>query len=212
MLTAFGVAALTFMLVAYALERRDRRMVIAFAAGCALSSAYGFLSGAWPFGVVEAVWTAVALQRSRSRPPARASELVAERNKALVRRLVDEVVNHDKPDVLDAVATGEVARAARAWIGPFRRSFPDFSMEIVELIAEGESVVGHFKCSGTQSGEWMGHAPTGRRFLGVDEIHIFRVTDGKLSGAVGVEDNLERLRQLGLPASVQVSARRSGRG
>jgi hypothetical protein len=65
-LTAFGVTALTFMMVAYALERRDRRMVIAFAVGCALSSTYGFLSGAWAFGVVEAIWTIVALHRSGS--------------------------------------------------------------------------------------------------------------------------------------------------
>ena len=65
MLTAFGVAALTFMMVCYALERRGRGFVLAFAAGCALSSVYGFLSGAWPFGVVEAIWCLVALRRSR---------------------------------------------------------------------------------------------------------------------------------------------------
>jgi hypothetical protein len=65
MVTAFGVVALTFMMVMYALERRDRRFVLAFAAGCALSSSYGFLAGAWPFGVVEAVWTVVAIGRWR---------------------------------------------------------------------------------------------------------------------------------------------------
>jgi hypothetical protein len=65
MVTAFGVVALTFMMVMYALERRDRRFVLAFAAGCALSSTYGFLAGAWPFGVVEAVWTVVAIGRWR---------------------------------------------------------------------------------------------------------------------------------------------------
>jgi predicted ester cyclase len=119
-------------------------------------------------------------------------------NKALVRRLVDEVVNQDRPEVLDDVACGDVARAAREWIGPFRRSFPDFSMEIVELIAEGDKVVGRFTCSGTHAGEWLGHAPTGRRFLAVDEIYIFSVTNRKLSGAVAVEDNLARLQQLGL--------------
>lgn len=63
MLTAFGVTALSFMMVMYALERRHRAFVAAFAAGCALSSSYGFLSGAWPFGVVEAVWTMVAVRR-----------------------------------------------------------------------------------------------------------------------------------------------------
>jgi len=61
--TLYGVAAVTFMMLMYALERRGPRFIVAFAAGCALSSSYGFLSGAWPFGVVEAVWTIVALRR-----------------------------------------------------------------------------------------------------------------------------------------------------
>ncbi len=56
MLTVYGVVVLSFMMVMYALERRHRSFVLAFAAGCLLSSSYGFLSGAWPFGVVELVW------------------------------------------------------------------------------------------------------------------------------------------------------------
>jgi hypothetical protein len=64
-LTLFGVAVLTFMMLMYALESRHRGFVLAFALGCALSSVYGFLSGAWPFGVVEAIWTVVALHRYR---------------------------------------------------------------------------------------------------------------------------------------------------
>jgi predicted ester cyclase len=72
-------------------------------------------------------------------------------------------------------------------------------MEVQDVIAEGEKVVGHFKCSGTHGGEWRGIAPTGRRFEGVDEIYIFRVEDGKLSSATAVvEDNLTRLQQLGI--------------
>jgi hypothetical protein len=67
-LTAYGVAALTFMMTMYAMERRDRRFVLGFAAGCALSSVYGFLAGTWPFGVVEAIWTVIALRRSHTRP------------------------------------------------------------------------------------------------------------------------------------------------
>jgi hypothetical protein len=63
MVTVYGVVALSFMMTMYALEGRGRRFVLAFAVGCALSSSYGFLSGAWPFGVVEAVWTAIALRR-----------------------------------------------------------------------------------------------------------------------------------------------------
>jgi hypothetical protein len=67
--TAYGVLALTFMMAMYALEHRHRRYVLAFAVGCAMSSGYGFLSGAWPFGVVEGVWTAIALRRYRALPP-----------------------------------------------------------------------------------------------------------------------------------------------
>jgi len=63
MLTLFGVAALTFMMLMYALERRHKGFILAFALGCALASVYGFLSGAWPFGVVEAIWATVAIHR-----------------------------------------------------------------------------------------------------------------------------------------------------
>jgi hypothetical protein len=61
--TIYGVCALTFMMGMYALEGRGRGFILAFALGCALSSSYGFLSGAWPFGAVEAIWTLVALRR-----------------------------------------------------------------------------------------------------------------------------------------------------
>ncbi len=63
MLTVFGASAVSFMMLMYALERRHSGFILAFACGCALSSAYGFLAGTWPFGVVEAIWTAVALNR-----------------------------------------------------------------------------------------------------------------------------------------------------
>ncbi|HYK94904.1 MAG TPA: hypothetical protein VE011_03415 [Candidatus Dormibacteraeota bacterium] len=66
--TAFGVAALTFMMLMYALEARGRGFILAFAVGCALSSVYGLASGAWPFGVVEAVWTVIALRRWSAAP------------------------------------------------------------------------------------------------------------------------------------------------
>lgn len=59
MLTAFGAAAVTFMMLAYALEHRGRRFVLAFAFGCTMSSAYGFR----PFGAVELIWAAVAMRR-----------------------------------------------------------------------------------------------------------------------------------------------------
>ncbi len=67
--TLYGVAALTFMMLMYALEKRGPGFILAFAVGCALSSAYGFLAGAWPFGVVEAVWALVAVRRYLSGRP-----------------------------------------------------------------------------------------------------------------------------------------------
>lgn len=62
-ITVYGVVAVTFMMAMYALERRHAAFVLAFAAGCLASSAYGFLSGAWPFGVVEAIWSVIAVRR-----------------------------------------------------------------------------------------------------------------------------------------------------
>lgn len=124
--------------------------------------------------------------------------MTVEQNKILIQRLVEEAVNQGHPDVLAEVADGEFARAARQWVGPFREAFPDFSMEIVDLVAEEEKVAAHFRCSGTHLGEWMGRPPSGRRFQDVDEIYIFRVRNGKLTDATGVEDNLSRMRQLGL--------------
>jgi hypothetical protein len=61
--TIYGVLAVTFMMVMYALESRHPRFILGFAAGCLLSSSYGFLAGAWPFGVVEAIWSLIALRR-----------------------------------------------------------------------------------------------------------------------------------------------------
>ncbi len=63
MLTAYGVIALTFMMVMYALEGRGRQFVLLFALGCLLSSIYGFLANAWPFGVIEGIWCVLAVRR-----------------------------------------------------------------------------------------------------------------------------------------------------
>jgi hypothetical protein len=62
-LTSFGLFAVTVMLVTYALENRSHWFVLAFAGGCVLGSIYGFLQGAWPFGLVEAIWSLVAVRR-----------------------------------------------------------------------------------------------------------------------------------------------------
>jgi hypothetical protein len=62
-LTLFGLFAVTAMLVSYAFEARSRWFILAFAVACMLGSIYGFLQGAWPFGLVEAVWSLVAIRR-----------------------------------------------------------------------------------------------------------------------------------------------------
>lgn len=66
-LTLFGLVAVTAMLSFYALEDRSPWFILAFAGACLLASAYGFLQGAWPFGVVEAIWAGVAVHRWRKR-------------------------------------------------------------------------------------------------------------------------------------------------
>jgi predicted ester cyclase len=120
-----------------------------------------------------------------------------EQNKELVRRLT-ELVNKRDLHAVGEVAAGDIARAAKSWIGPFVRSFPDFHMRIVDLIAEDDKVAAHFHCSGTHEGEWRGVPPTGRRFEDVNEVYIFRVEGGRLVAATAVEDNLTRLQQLGI--------------
>jgi predicted ester cyclase len=122
----------------------------------------------------------------------------AQDNKRLVRRLIDEAVAQHDIDALDDLAAGGFATVAKGWVSPFQRAFPDFTMRIINLIADEDQVVAHFKCSGTHRGEWLGVPATGRRFEDVDEVYIFQVRDGKLVAAFGVEDNLSRLRQLGI--------------
>jgi predicted ester cyclase len=112
---------------------------------------------------------------------------VTEANKSVVRRLVDKVFN-----------APELAGAARRWVTPFRVSFPDVHMELVELIAEGDKVVGRFTCSATHLGEWLGQAPTGRRFERVKEVWILRFRHGRIVQVWSLEDTLDRRRQLGL--------------
>jgi ketosteroid isomerase-like protein len=123
---------------------------------------------------------------------------VLERNKAVVRRLVDEVLNGGRLEVLDELYAPTLGSEAKAWIAPFQASFPDVHMEVIELIAEGDTVVGRFTCSGTHLGDWLGVAPTGRRFEAVDEVGIYRFRKGRIVENWGVEDNLGRLEQLGL--------------
>jgi len=118
--------------------------------------------------------------------------------KTVIRRFIDEAVNGGRDELVDELFTANMAPSAREWFGAFRGSFPDMRMEIVDLVAEGDRVVARFTCSATHTGEWRGHAPTGRRFEQIDEVYFFTFEGDRIAGAWGIEDTLERFRQLGL--------------
>ena len=118
--------------------------------------------------------------------------------KSIVRRFVDEAVNGGREELIDELFTSDVAGWVRDWFGAFRRSFPDLDMRTVAIVADGDTVVGRFACSATHLGEWRGHAPTGRRFEDVDEVYFFRFEGDRIAAVWGIEDTLDRFRQLGL--------------
>jgi predicted ester cyclase len=118
--------------------------------------------------------------------------------KSIVRRFIDEAVSGGREELVDELFTSDMAGSVREWFGAFRRSFPDVEMSTVALVAEGDTVVGRFACSGTHRGEWRGHAPTGRRFEDVDEVYFFTFEGDRIAAAWSLEDTLDRFRQLGL--------------
>jgi predicted ester cyclase len=119
-------------------------------------------------------------------------------NKAVVGRLIDEVLNGGDLDLIDRLYSAEMAAGARRWIEPFRVAFPDVEMETIELLAEGDRVAGRFRCSGTNLGPWRGREPTGKRMEEIDEVYFFAVVDGRITEAWGLEDTATRVKQLGL--------------
>lgn len=119
----------------------------------------------------------------------------------MVRRFVEEAVNGGQDGLIDELFAPAMAASAREWFGAFRGSFPDVHMELTELVAEGDTVVGRFKCSATHLGEWRGNAPTGRRFEGVDEVYFFSFDGERIAAVWGLEDTLDRFQQLGLDPS-----------
>jgi hypothetical protein len=145
-LTLFGVLAVAAMLIFYALEDRAPLFVLLFAGACAASSVYGFLQGAWPFGIVEGVWTGVAIHRWRGRSaistgvPDRAiacdmSALSADERRrydALRRRLTNAITHvastptSFRLQIGDAVPLTEIAE----WIGFEHRCCPFLNIAI----------------------------------------------------------------------------------
>jgi len=121
---------------------------------------------------------------------------VSEANKAIVRKLM-EAINEGNLDVVDTLFTPELAEPMKRSFIAFRSAFPDWRMEIAEMVAEGNMVVGRLRCSGTNQGEFKGVPPTGKR-MEVDEVYFLRVENGKFVDFWGLEDDLARMRQLGL--------------
>ena len=118
--------------------------------------------------------------------------------KELVRRWADEMIAGGDLAVADQLFSPEASADMKRWVGPFLNSFTDVRMETVSILADGDQVVGRFRCSGTHTGPWLGHPPTGKRFRRIDEVYFFRVEDDRLTDAWGLEDTLRRMRQLGL--------------
>ncbi len=128
-----------------------------------------------------------------------------EDNKAMVRRLVEGINAGDIEGIVDELFAPRVARRMKRLFGEFYSAFPDWREEIVELVAEGNTIAGRFRCSGTHRGEFLGEPPTGKR-MEVDEVFFFRVEDGKFVYFWGLEDSLNRMRQLGLIPGGEVSS------
>ena len=124
---------------------------------------------------------------------------MSEENKAMVRRMVEAINAGEEDAAVEGLFAPRAARRVKRLFAEFRSAFPDWHEEIVELVAEGDTVAGRFRCSGTHRGKFLGEAPTGKR-MEVDEVFL-RVEDGKFADFWGLEDSLGRLRQLGLISS-----------
>ena len=120
-----------------------------------------------------------------------------EENKAMVRRMVEGINAGDIEGTVDELFVPLAARRVKRLFTEFYTAFPDWREEIVELVAEGNTVAGRFRCSGTHLGKFLGEPPTGKR-MEVEEVFFLRIEDGKFVDFWGLEDSLGRMRQLGL--------------
>src|SRR5918995_140159 len=115
----------------------------------------------------------------------------------MVRRMVEGINAGVEEATVDELFAPRAARRVKRLFAEFRTAFPDWQEEIVQLVAEGDTVAGRFRCSGTHRGEFLGEAPTGRR-MEVEEVFFLRVEDGRFVDFWALEDSLNRMRQLGL--------------
>ena len=122
---------------------------------------------------------------------------MSEENKAMMRHMVEGINAGVEEATVDELFAPRAARRVKRLFAEFRIAFPDWQEEIVQLVAEGDAVAGRFRCSGTHQGEFLGEAPTGKR-RDVEEVFFLRVEEGKFVDFWGLEDSLNRMRQLGL--------------
>jgi predicted ester cyclase len=122
---------------------------------------------------------------------------MSEENKAMVKRMVEAINAGEEDAAVDELFAPRAARRVKRLFAEFRSAFPDWQEETVELVAEGDTVAGRFKCSGTHRGEFLGEAPTGKR-MEVEEVFFLRAEDGKFVDFWALEDSMGRMRQLGL--------------
>jgi predicted ester cyclase len=128
----------------------------------------------------------------------------------IVRRLIDEGFNEGNLEVVDAITSPELAEhqdfgpghaagaaGVRAVVESLRRAFPDFHLAIEDLVADGGSVWLRMVATGTNTGSFMGHAPTGRP-LRINVFDVIRIEDGLMVEHWGVPDRLAAMLQLGL--------------
>lgn len=133
-----------------------------------------------------------------------------ERNKAIVRRLFDEVWNSGRPDAIEELYAADYVAdyrpyaplrhghdAIKAMVERAHIAFPDYHEELEEMIAEGDKVVVRLTITGTQRGQW-GPLPATGKPVRFEEIVILRFVDGKVAEQRGLVDNLAALRQLGV--------------
>jgi predicted ester cyclase len=129
-------------------------------------------------------------------------------NKAVVRRLYEEVFQAGNLDIADELVDPDCRdhadtqdrrgpERAKEVAAMLKEAFPDARWEIAELIGEGDRVAMHLVFSGTHRGPFMGMEPTGRSFSDVHHIYLFRLREGKVTEYRAVRDDMGMMRQLG---------------
>ena len=115
----------------------------------------------------------------------------------MVRRMVEAINAGEEEAAVEELFVPRTARRVKRLFAEFRSAFPDWHEEAVQLVAEGDTVAGRFRCSGTHLGEFLGNPPTSKR-MEVEEVFFVRAEDGRFVDFWGLEDSLGRMRQLGL--------------